>query len=251
MLIVTIATTMTKLATSPVAADNPLATTRMITSGLRKRERNCSQSGDRLTTAASLGPKVFNRDRASLTSRPAAVVTSRARSRSTGCFQISSAPISSIAGFIAPLLKSSAHRCASQRRDRSLRCDPSGDLRPMISQRIRPHEQPDMAARHDLLNDTVLRRADKFGGIEDLLRRRNVVVRASEQISGAGDVVEIELAAEADEFAPGKAILLENLVDHLKIPASRQVDRIFIPALERLLLCEVCRVVDMLIEVDM
>src|SRR5664279_3766780 len=60
MLIVTMVTTIKKLATSPVAADSPLATSRMITNGLRKRERNCSQSGDRLTTAASLGPKVFN-----------------------------------------------------------------------------------------------------------------------------------------------------------------------------------------------
>ena len=58
MLIVTMVTTMTKLATSPVAADSPLATSRMMTSGLRKRARNCSQSGERLTVAASLGPYV-------------------------------------------------------------------------------------------------------------------------------------------------------------------------------------------------
>ena len=56
MLIVTMVTTMKKLATSPVAADSPLATSRMMTSGLRKRARNCSQSGERLTVAASLGP---------------------------------------------------------------------------------------------------------------------------------------------------------------------------------------------------
>ena len=49
-------TTITKLATSPVAADNPLATSRMMTSGLRKRARNCSQSGERLTVTAVLGP---------------------------------------------------------------------------------------------------------------------------------------------------------------------------------------------------
>src|ERR1035437_9042094 len=59
MLIVTMVTTIKKLATSPVAADSPLATSRMITSGLRKRERNCSQSGDRLATAGSLGPKIL------------------------------------------------------------------------------------------------------------------------------------------------------------------------------------------------
>jgi hypothetical protein len=38
------------------AADSALATSRMIISGLRKRARNCSQSGERLTVAASLGP---------------------------------------------------------------------------------------------------------------------------------------------------------------------------------------------------
>src|ERR1035437_1433899 len=107
MLIVTMVPPIRKPAPAPVARDSPLATIRMITNGLRKRERNCSQSGDRLTTAASLGPKVFNRDWTSVASRPAAVVTSRARSRSTGSFQISSAPSSSIVGFIAPSLKSS------------------------------------------------------------------------------------------------------------------------------------------------
>ena len=56
MLIVTMQMMMTKLATSPFAADNALATSRMMTSGLRKRVRNCSQSGERLTVAASLGP---------------------------------------------------------------------------------------------------------------------------------------------------------------------------------------------------
>src|SRR6185437_15619434 len=100
MLIMTIVTTIAKLATSPVAADNPLATSRMITSGLRKRERNCNQSGDRLTTAASLGPKVSNRDWTSLAVRPAVVVTSRVRIRPAGSFQTSSGPTSSIAGFM-------------------------------------------------------------------------------------------------------------------------------------------------------
>jgi hypothetical protein len=46
---------------------------------LRKRMRNCSQSGERLTIAASLGPKVVNRDFASAESRPAEVVASRIR----------------------------------------------------------------------------------------------------------------------------------------------------------------------------
>ena len=50
------ATMMTKLATSPVAADTALAIRRMMTSGLPKRARNCSQRGERLTVAASFGP---------------------------------------------------------------------------------------------------------------------------------------------------------------------------------------------------
>src|ERR1019366_3619548 len=293
MLIVTMVTTIKKLATSPVAADSPLATSKMITSGLRKRERNCSQSGDRFTTAASLGPKVFSRDWTSVASRPVAVVTSRARSRSSGSFQISSAPSSSIAGFIAPFLKSSLpagsirptsnrqifiwrnhlDRCHNRCRRLSLLntggktegrtvrnieaahsllgTNPPGDLRPVISQRVRSHEQPDMAARHGLLNDTILCSPDIFCGIKDLFRCRDVVVCTRQQIGGASDIVEIELPAEAHEFAFGKTILLEDLGDHLKIPASRQVNRIFVPALEGLFLREVCRVVDVLIEIDM
>jgi hypothetical protein len=65
---------------------------------------------------------------------------------------------------------------------RLLGADPSGDLRPMISQRIRSHKQPDMTAGHNFLNDTVLRRADIIGGIENLLGRRNVIVGACQQI---------------------------------------------------------------------
>src|SRR5664280_760040 len=121
----------------------------------------------------------------------------------------------------------------------------------MISQRIRTHEQPDMAARYGLLNDTVLCCTNIFCGIKNLLRRCNVIVCTRQQIGGTSDIVEIELAAEPHEFALGKAILLEDLADDLKIPASRQVDRIFVPALEGLLLCEVCRIVDVLVEVDM
>src|SRR5208337_1059861 len=56
MLAVITQSTMRKLATSPVAADRPLATSRIMTSGLRNRARNCSQSGERFTVAASFGP---------------------------------------------------------------------------------------------------------------------------------------------------------------------------------------------------
>ena len=92
MLIVTMLATITKLVTSPVAADRPLATSRMMTSGLRKRARNCRQSGERLTVAASLGPQVANRDCTSALLRPARVVASLARSRSNGSVQISCGP---------------------------------------------------------------------------------------------------------------------------------------------------------------
>ena len=51
--------TMTKLAMSPVAADNPLATSRMMTSGLRKRDRNCSQSGSALDRGGVVGSECF------------------------------------------------------------------------------------------------------------------------------------------------------------------------------------------------
>ena len=69
----------------------------------------------------------------------------------------------------------------------------------MLLQRARAHEQADMAARHGLLHDAVLRRAEIFRGVKDLLRRRDVVVCAGQQIGRAGDVVQIELAAQPDE----------------------------------------------------
>src|ERR1039458_4218662 len=117
----------------------------------------------------------------------------------------------------------------------------------MISQRVCSHKQADMAARYSLLNDTVLCCANIFCGIKDLLRRCNVIVCTRQQIGGTSDIVEIELPTQTHEFALGKTILLEDLADDLKIPASRQVDRIFVPALEGLLLCEVCRIVDVLV----
>src|SRR5665811_309150 len=121
----------------------------------------------------------------------------------------------------------------------------------MFSKRVRSHKQPDMAARYNLLNDTILCCPNIFCGIKDLLRCCNVIVCTRQQIDGASDIVEIELPTQTHEFALGETILLEDLGDHLKIPASRQVNRIFVPALERLLLREVCRVVDVLVEIDM
>src|SRR5450756_1475896 len=74
---------------------------------------------------------------------------------------------------------------------RLLRADPPGDLRPMISQRIGSHEQPDMAARHGFLNDAILCSPDIVGGIEDLFRCGDVIVCPRPQIGGTGDVVKI------------------------------------------------------------
>jgi hypothetical protein len=61
---------------------------------LRNRDRNCTQSGERLTVTASLSPNFFDLASASSTARPAGVVTSRTRSLSAGSFQNSSASIS-------------------------------------------------------------------------------------------------------------------------------------------------------------
>ena len=97
---VTTNTTMTKLATSPVVADNALATSSIMTNGFLKRAKNCSQSGVRLTLAASLGPKSANRALASAASRPERVVSSRAKRRSTGSLHTSSAQSWRFSGFM-------------------------------------------------------------------------------------------------------------------------------------------------------
>ena len=67
----------------------------------------------RLTVAASLGPNVFWRDWTSAASRPLGLAASRKRSRSTGSFQNSSAPISSTDWFIMPSIKAVAPMGAS------------------------------------------------------------------------------------------------------------------------------------------
>lgn len=75
----------------------------------------------------------------------------------------------------------------------------------MLSKHVRSHKQAYMAARHSLLNDTILCCRNIFCGIKDLLRRCNVIVCTRQQISGASDIVEIELPAQTNEFAFGKA----------------------------------------------
>src|SRR6266567_436542 len=93
MLSATIATTMRKLVISPVIADNPLATKRMMTRGLRKRPRNCSQGGMRLVAPASLGPYRARRSRASFASRPTGRVPIRDKRRSSGSPHIAAGSI--------------------------------------------------------------------------------------------------------------------------------------------------------------
>ena len=114
--------------------------------------------------------------------------------------------------------------------------DPPGNRRPILFQDTSSHKKPDMAARYGLLHDFTFRRSEIFGGIKDLLSCRDVITRARQQIRGASDIVEIKSSAQPDEFALGKPILFEDLGDHLKVPASRQINRIFVPALECLFL---------------
>ena len=87
-------------------------------------------------------------------------------------------------------------------------------------------------------------------GVEDLFGRRDIVGGARQQVGRAGDVTQVELAAETDELALGEPILLEELGYHLEIPTPRQVNRVFVPAVERLFLGEIGRVVDVLVKID-
>ncbi len=99
MLSNTMAAMMTKLATSPVAAESALASSRMMINGLANRARNCSTGGRRLSAAASLGPYIPSRCAAEAASRPASVVASSASSPATGLRRTSVAP--GAAGFAA------------------------------------------------------------------------------------------------------------------------------------------------------
>src|SRR5579883_3583789 len=128
--------------------------------------------------------------------------------------------------------------------------DPARDRGPRSLERVAAHEQPDVAAGDHRLLDLRLGRAEIFLGVEHLLARRDVVGLAGEQVDRAGHVLEVEPLAEPDELASGESVLLEQLDDRLKIEATRQVDRALVPARERLLLGEVRRVVDVLVEID-
>src|SRR5579864_4000857 len=129
--------------------------------------------------------------------------------------------------------------------------DPARDRWPILFEGTRTHEQPDMPSGNSLFHNAGFRCSEIFGGIKDLLCRRDVVIRPRQQIDGTLDVEEIERATQPDEFAPGQQILFEDLIDDLKIPTPRQVDRVLVPALECLFLFEIFRVVHVLVEIDM
>jgi hypothetical protein len=93
-----------------------------------------------------------------------------------------------------------------------------------------------MATRNEFLLDLVPWRSEIFLGIEDLFRCGDVIRCAGQQIDRAGDVLKVKSAAKGDEAAFGKAVLLEQLDDCLKIPTAGQVDRVLVPALEGFLL---------------
>ena len=56
---------------------------------------------------------------------------------------------------------------------------------------------------------------------------------------GAGDVRRLSVRPKPTNLPLAKRFSLNNSRDHLEIPAPRQIDRIFVPALERLLFREI------------
>ena len=58
-----------------------------------------------------------------------------------------------------------------------------------------------MAAGYDLFHNAGFRGSEIFCGIKNLLGRRDVVVRPSQQINRALDIVEIERAPQPDKLA--------------------------------------------------
>ena len=83
----------------------------------------------------------------------------------------------------------------------------------------------------------------------------SVVVMSSEvackKVYWTSDILEFPAAPETHERSFRKPVLLEQPHDGLKIKASRQIDRIFIPALECLFLLQIDRVINVLVKVDM
>ena len=107
-----------------------------------------------------------------------------------------------------------------------------------------------MAARNQLLLDPLFRRSEISFRVEHLLAGRDVVRLAGQQIGRASDRLEIQAAAEANELALGEAVLLEELMDRLKIPAPRQVEWVLIPPREDFALGDKSRIVEVFVKVD-
>src|SRR5258708_31378569 len=62
--------------------------------------------------------------------------------------------------------------------------------------------------------------------------------------------MQIEPSSEPLKCSFSQAVLLEELGDHLQVPTARQVNRILVPALERLLLFNVNGIIDVLMKID-
>ena len=107
-----------------------------------------------------------------------------------------------------------------------------------------------MAARNQLLDDLVLRRAQPLVGFEHLLVRGDVVALAGQKVSRTRDVVQPDLAAERHEVALAELVVLEDVPDGLQVPAARQVERVFVPARELVALFQERRVFHVFIQVD-
>lgn len=121
----------------------------------------------------------------------------------------------------------------------------------MLLERPRPHEETDMPAWDGLLDDLILRGSNIIGCAENLLRRLYVICLATKKVDRACYRMKIEFPAQCHEFSFRQTVLLEDLLDCLEILAARQVERMFIPAVENLLFLDVSWVVDMFVQVYM
>ncbi len=92
--------------------------------------------------------------------------------------------------------------------------------------------------------------ADGIRCVQHLLGRDDIVIGARHQIGGASNRAKVQFPAKPDEFSLRQPVFNEQLLSGLKIPAARQIDRIFVPAGEGLFLGNIDRIVDMLVEID-
>src|SRR5208283_105315 len=123
---------------------------------------------------------------------------------------------------VAGLPSARRQRASSGARD----SEPPRNRRPRLLERARAHEEADVSAGDQLLLDPTFRGSDEGLRRENLLRGRDVVALAGEEIKRAHDRLEVQATAERHELALGEAVLLEELADRLQIPAPGQVERI-------------------------